>query len=51
MINETVAINVLSDTGAISELIFRPSSGHMDSGENMDYMILCQFYQLDKLFF
>ena len=27
MINETVAINILSESGAISELKFRPSSG------------------------
>ena len=27
MINETVAMNVLSEPGEISELIFRPSSG------------------------
>ena len=27
MIHETVAINVLSDPGVISELTFRPSSG------------------------
>ena len=29
MINQTVAINVSSESGAIFELTFRPSSGYM----------------------
>ena len=61
MIDETVTFNVLSEPGAISKVDIAPLVGaawHHSiksfcnlSRDSMDYKIICQFYQSDKLFF